>query len=205
MNKKILSIFVMIMALSLFGVSCSNEDSTGTGGNNSGNTGGSGTPTPTPNPNPTTITVTTDTLKKAAGALGGDSDSLLIKSDKTILNLASKTKVTVDANTITITITDDTLNTANDGSKSDTKTNIEKVLNGLKTEMKKQGVDITAADVGNATDEADINKAKAVSFTLYALKVADTETTKYVLPEAIKELKNVKIVIAIGSGTGSWS
>lgn len=36
MNKKILSIFVMIMALSLFGVSCSNEDSTGTGGNNSG-------------------------------------------------------------------------------------------------------------------------------------------------------------------------
>lgn len=38
MNKKILSIFVMIMALSLFGVSCSNEDSTGTGGNNSGNT-----------------------------------------------------------------------------------------------------------------------------------------------------------------------
>ncbi|WP_302279760.1 hypothetical protein [Brachyspira pilosicoli] len=46
MNKKILSIFVMIMALSLFGVSCSNEDSTGTGGNNSGTTGGSGTPTP---------------------------------------------------------------------------------------------------------------------------------------------------------------
>ena len=46
MNKKILSIFVMIMALSLFGVSCSNEDSTGTGGNNSGPTGGSGTPTP---------------------------------------------------------------------------------------------------------------------------------------------------------------
>ena len=37
MNKKILSIFVMIMALSLFGVSCSNEDSKGTGGNNSGN------------------------------------------------------------------------------------------------------------------------------------------------------------------------
>ena len=55
MNKKILSIFVMIMALSLFGVSCSNEDSTGTGGNNSGGTGGntggtggSGTPTITP-------------------------------------------------------------------------------------------------------------------------------------------------------------
>ena len=50
MNKKILSIFVMIMALSLFGVSCSNEDSTGPGGNNSGgtggDTGGSGTPTP---------------------------------------------------------------------------------------------------------------------------------------------------------------
>ncbi|TXJ41180.1 hypothetical protein [Brachyspira pilosicoli] len=51
MNKKILSIFVMIMALSLFGVSCSNEDSTGTGGNNSD---GSGTPTPTPTPTPLT-------------------------------------------------------------------------------------------------------------------------------------------------------
>ena len=50
MNKKILSIFVMIMALSLFGVSCSNENSTGTGGNNSGTTDGSGTPTSTPTP-----------------------------------------------------------------------------------------------------------------------------------------------------------
>ncbi|TXJ43240.1 hypothetical protein [Brachyspira pilosicoli] len=54
MNKKILSIFVMIMALSLFGVSCSNENSTGTGGNNSGTTDGSGTPTPKPTPTPPT-------------------------------------------------------------------------------------------------------------------------------------------------------
>ena len=38
MNKKILSIFVMIMALSLFGVSCSsnNKDKTGPDGNNGG-------------------------------------------------------------------------------------------------------------------------------------------------------------------------
>lgn len=35
MNKKILSIFALIMALS-FAVSCSNEGSTGTGGNNGG-------------------------------------------------------------------------------------------------------------------------------------------------------------------------
>ena len=56
MNKKILSIFVMIMALSLFGVSCSNEGSTGTGGNNSGTTDGSGTPTPAPKSTPTPLT-----------------------------------------------------------------------------------------------------------------------------------------------------
>ena len=36
MNKKILSIFALIMALS-FAVSCSNEESTGTGGNNNQN------------------------------------------------------------------------------------------------------------------------------------------------------------------------
>ena len=38
MNKKILSIFALIMALS-FAVSCSNEDKSGAGGNNGGGTG----------------------------------------------------------------------------------------------------------------------------------------------------------------------
>ena len=191
MNKKILSIFALIMALS-FAVSCSNDST------DPKNDGGSGK---------TTITATTDTLKKAAVALGGDSDSLVIKDNgsKTISSLASKTVVTVAANTITITITDTTLDAASDGSKVNTKANIEKVLDGLKTEMKKQGVNITATDAGTAADESDIGSAKAVSFTLAASKVADTETTKYVLPKDITDLKNVKIVIAIGNGTGSWA
>ena len=67
MNKKILSIFVMIMALSLFGVSCSNENSTGTGGNNSGTTDGSGTHTPTPAPKSTPTPLTKEEVVKFQG------------------------------------------------------------------------------------------------------------------------------------------
>ena len=67
MNKKILSIFVMIMALSLFGVSCSNEDSTGPGGNNSGPTDGSGTHTPTPDPKSTPTPLTKEEVVKFQG------------------------------------------------------------------------------------------------------------------------------------------
>ena len=71
MNKKILSIFVMIMALSLFGVSCSNENSTGTGGNNSGTTDGSGTPTPTPAPKSTPTPPTKEEEVKFQGTWMG--------------------------------------------------------------------------------------------------------------------------------------
>ena len=52
MNKKILSIFVMVMALSLLGVSCNKKTTDPT--NNGGSTG------------PTTVTATQETLKKAA-------------------------------------------------------------------------------------------------------------------------------------------
>ncbi|PLV58877.1 hypothetical protein [Brachyspira pilosicoli] len=72
MNKKILSIFVMIMALSLFGVSCSNEDSTGPGGNNSGTTDGSGTHTPTPAPKSTPTPLTKEEVVKFQGRWEGE-------------------------------------------------------------------------------------------------------------------------------------
>ena len=73
MNKKILSIFVMIMALSLFGVSCSNEDSTGTGGNNSD---GSGTPTPTPDPKSTPTPLTKEEEVKFQGTWMGELEKI---------------------------------------------------------------------------------------------------------------------------------
>ena len=185
MNKKILSIFVMVMALSLLGVSCNKKTTDPT--NNGGSTG------------PTTVTATQETLKKAA--LAGLGTTLKINStgSKTI-TLDGKTEIELAADSITIAITDTSLDTANDGDKSDTVTSLDAVLAQLKTEMKKQGVDITAGSVGTATDGI----TGVVTFDLAAQKVADTSSTKYVLPDTITGLTKVVIKITIGSGTGSW-
>ena len=74
MNKKILSIFALIMALS-FAVSCSNEDKSGAGGNNGGGSG--------------KTTITDDQILEAVKGFGDQTDSngtetLLLLSGATI-------------------------------------------------------------------------------------------------------------------------
>ena len=80
MNKKILSIFVMIMALSLFGVSCSNEETTGT--------------TVTPDPSMladagTPLAVTGNTTSAPAAATISSEAEVTVGSELTITGLLS--------------------------------------------------------------------------------------------------------------------
>ena len=92
MNKKILSIFVMIMALSLFGVSCSNENSTGTGGNNSG------TPTPP----------TKEEVAKFQGTWGSDNLSKVSGDAAAIEVMTASFKINADGS-ITDGVTQQTI------------------------------------------------------------------------------------------------
>ncbi|TXJ35262.1 hypothetical protein [Brachyspira pilosicoli] len=128
MNKKILSIFVMIMALSLFGVSCSNEDSTGTGGNNSGPKDGSGTPPPTPDPKSTPTPPTKEEEVKFQGTWMGELEKIsgddnmvgrirfrfTINADGSIKVETTATTSTTTSTTTTQIITLDKINKVSD-------------------------------------------------------------------------------------------
>ena len=132
MNKKILSIFVMIMALSLFGVSCSNENSTGTGGNNSGTTDGSGTPTPTPDPKSTPTPLTKEEVVKFQGTwdvavnkVSGDAimppkfeSVFTINADGSIKDDATQQTITLDKiNKVSDNVFEFTCEVTKDGAK----------------------------------------------------------------------------------------
>ena len=143
MNKKILSIFVMIMALSLFGVSCSsnNEDKTGPGGNNGGGSG------------KTTITdkEILDTLK----SVGDINDKT---GTETVLLLSGATMTGT-----TISVKGSGATTAGTGPSIAA---VKKIADGLKNIQIKNVKTITV-DVAGITDTAD-QKAKNVKITLTA-------------------------------------
>ena len=185
MNKKILSIFALIMALS-FAVSCSNSDTTGTGGNNGGG-------------NPTAVTK--DTIATAVkGALGA---TLKVKEDGATMK-TDNTVVTLETGSITITITDESLNT---GSDDATKTTAVASLNALKAEVKTalvaQGLviegDITFAEASNS------NPSYTINATATSIK-PNTDTTKYTLPTELKDQDaiTIKVVLTLGS-SGVWA
>lgn len=205
MNKKILSIFVMIMALSLFGVSCSNEDSTGTGGNNSGNTGGTGggTGTPTPTPTPTPTTVNKDTIAKAVKDALGTTISVN-KTDKKTMK-TDQTSVTLEDGAINITITDTALNAANDGVKDDAVASLTAKKKEFKDALTSQGLEVeTGKDI---TFTAGANTAKTFNITVAGAKISSktTDAAKFTLPDTLKNKDNITITLKLVLGdSGTW-
>lgn len=199
MNKKILSIFVMIMALSLFGVSCSNEDSTGTGGNNSGGTGG-GTGTPTPTPTPTTVNK--DTIAKAVKDALGTTISVNKTDNKTMKT--DQTSVTLEDGKINITITDTALNTANDGAKADAVTSLTAKKAGFKSALEGLGLIVGKEDITFAAGTATKN---TLDITVGGAKISSktTDAAKFTLPSELKDKETITITLKLVLGdSGTW-
>lgn len=207
MNKKILSIFVMIMALSLFGVSCSNEDSTGTGGNNSGTTGGSGTPaptptpTPTPNPKPTPTQVDQNTIASALKVALGTTISVNKTDNKTMKT--DQTSVTLEDGKINITITDTALNAANNGVKTDAVASFTKIKDKFKEALVSQGLEAATGDITFAGTAA----TKTLDITVGGAKVSSktTDAAKFTLPDTLKDKDAITITLKLVLGdSGTW-
>lgn len=203
MNKKILSIFVMIMALSLFGVSCSNEDSTGTGGNNSGTTDGSGTPTPTPTPTPTKVDQ--NTITSALKAALGTTISVNNTGKKTMKT--DNTTVTLEDGKINITITDTTLNTANDGVKTEAVDSFTKIKDKFKEALVSQGLEAATGDITFTAGTAGTAATKTLDITVGGAKVSSktTDAAKFTLPDTLKDKDAITITLKLVLGdSGTW-
>ena len=199
MNKKILSIFVMIMALSLFGVSCSNEDSTGTGGNNSGTTDGSGTPTPTPTPTKVDQNTITSALKAALGT------TITINNTGNKTMKTDQTSVTLGDGAINITITDTAFNDANDGVKDDAVASLTAKKKEFKDALTSQGLEVeTGKDI---TFTAGDNTAKTFNITVAGAKISSktTDAAKFTLPDTLKNKDAITITLKLVLGDkGTW-
>lgn len=172
----------MIMALLLFGISCSNN---ATKPSNSGS-------------NPTNDTEILNDFKTAA--LAGLGESLEISTGTSITLSDTNTGVIASQNIIYLTITNMTINTPKAGDVLYTKERLNGVLPNLKTEMAKVGVNITSTGV---TSFNYISADHSGLFYFAASKIPDTETTKYELPGGITHLVYICIKIYIGSNA-TW-
>ena len=213
MNKKILSILVMIMALSLFTVSCSYAG-TSPSGNGTGETtpGGGGT---TPGGGGTTpggggetggpTVVTSETIASAIKSVLGTQIPIGTKQDGSSATLYMPTdnsRCLLSDSAIKINIIDTTIENPLGCSKKTTIDYFNSRANEIKSTLSQQGIVIE----GNLVFQDNSNFPGVIldiNATATSIK-ASTDTESFTLPDELKNKNKIKITFELHISMGEW-
>ena len=214
MNKKILSILVMIMALSLFTVSCSYAG-TSPSGNGTGETtpGGGGT---TPGGGENTgggggtgsnlTVVTSETIASAIKSVLGTQIPIGTKQDGSSATLYMPTdnsRCLLSDSAIKINIIDTTGENPSGCSKKTTIDYFNSRANEIKSTLSQQGIVIE----GNLVFQDNVNNMPGTILVIDATATsikASTDTESFTLPDELKNKNKIKITFELHISMGEW-
>ena len=206
MNKKILSILVMIMALSLFTVSCSyagtspsgngtGETTPGGGGTTPGGGGETGGPT----------VVTSETIASAIKSVLGTQIPIGTKQDGSSATLYMPTdnsRCLLSDSAIKINIIDTTIENPLGCSKKTTIDYFNSRADEIKSTLSQQGIVIE----GNLVFQDNSNFPGVIldiNATATSIK-ASTDTESFTLPDELKNKNKIKITFELHISMGEW-
>ena len=207
MNKKILSILVMIMALSLFTVSCSYAGTSPSGNGTGETTPGGGGPTPGggggTGSNPTVVT--SETIASAIKSVLGTQIPIGTKQDGSSATLympTDYTRASISYSAIDIEIIDQSPQNPVGCSKKTTIDYFNSRANEIKSTLSQQGIviegNLVFQDNGNMSGTILVIDATATSIK------ASTDTESFTLPDELKNKNKIKITFELHISMGEW-
>ena len=206
MNKKILSILVMIMALSLFTVSCSYAGTSPSGNGTGETTPGGGGTTPgggETGSNPTVVT--SETIASAIKSVLGTQIPIGTKQDGSSATLYMPTdnsRCLLSDSAIKINIIDTTIENPLGCSKKTTIDYFNSRANEIKSTLSQQGIviegNLVFQDNGNMPGTILVIDATSTSIK------ASTDTESFTLPDELKNKNKIKITFELHISMGEW-